>query len=135
MSIIKSLQEWLDTYDGMEITTLTDTVDETAGSYALALAGTEVASIDILGKRTYRHSYVFYAREQVDAESDRAGNYDFIESFVEWIENQSDKEELPTLPGKYKSTGIEVSNAMLYDIYDDGTGLYQLQINLEFERT
>lgn len=135
MSIIKSLQNWLDTYDGMALTTLTDTVDENAGSYSLALAGTSVSSIDILGKRAYRNSYVFYAREQVDAESDRVGNYDFIESFVEWIENQSDQENLPILPGKYKATGVEVANAMVYDIYDDGTGLYQLQINLEFERT
>ena len=134
MSIIKSVQNWLAEYDGLEFEPLTDITGENPSSYALALTGTSVISVDILGNRTYQHSYHFMAREQADTEADRADTHDFLEALCEWIEQRNDADDLPKLPGEYESIGINVSNAMLMDIFDDGTGLYQVQIQINFKK-
>ena len=62
MSIIKTLQDYLMEFNGMEMI-LTDLTPNAPSSYALAPAGSGVASKDILGNVTYQNSYVFWARE------------------------------------------------------------------------
>lgn len=135
MSIIKSLQDYLETFDGMDIQPLTiktDFADEKASSYSVAPSGNGKISTDILGNTTYQNNYVFYAREAVSDEIDRQENYDFLEGFSEWLEEQNAEGKLPELPGKYKAEELRVSNIMLFDVNEDGTGLYQVQLQLEF---
>lgn len=138
MSLIKSLQNYLQEFSGMEIRpineVLTDRPDEMPSSYALAPTGNGRISKDILGNRTYQNSYVFYAKEHTANEIDRQENYDFLECFSDWLEERSEKGDFPTLPSKYAVHEIEVSNAMLFDLYEDGTGLYQVQIQLIFSK-
>lgn len=138
MSILKSLQDFLLGYSGMSIRplseVLTDRPNEYPSSYALAPAGNGKIQEDILGKRTYQNSYVFYAKEEVADEVSRQENYDFLEGFSDWLEEQNAVGNLPQLPGKYEAETLEVSNIMLMDLYEDGTGLYQVQIQLIFTR-
>ncbi len=136
MSIIKSIQTWLEQFDGMELKTiskvLTDQTDEEASSYAVAPSGSGKISTDILGNKTFQNSYVFYAKEAAANEVDRQENYDFLESLTEWIEDKNDNKDLPVLPAGYEPEEIQVSNAMLFDIAEDGTGTYQVQIQFIF---
>ena len=50
------------------------------------------------------------------------------------LEDQEENNNLPILGGRYVAESIEVSNAMLMDIEEDGTGLYQVQIQLIFTK-
>lgn len=134
MSIIRSLQTWLEGYDAMVLQVMTDSTDKNPSSYALAPSGNGKIISDILGNKTYQNNYIFYAKETAADEVDRRGNYDFLESLAEWMEEKGDAGEYPVLSGKYSAEGIEVSNAMLFDINDDGTGLYQVQIQLTLRK-
>lgn len=132
MSIIQSLQSWLSEFNGMEL--LTDTTDEAAPSHALAAVGGGTAFVDILGNRVYQNSYVFYAKEHISNEMDRQDNQDFFEELCEWIEEKNDAEDFPKLSGRYTVSKVEVANPMLMEVYEDGLGLYQVQIQLYFEK-
>ncbi len=138
MSIIKTLQDYLTGYDGMSMRPLseilTDRPDEQPSSYALAPTGNNKLVTDIIGNRTYQHSYVFYAKEAAADEVDRQENYDFLEDFTGWLEEKNAAGDLPVLPGKYQAESLEVSNAMLMDLYEDGAGLYQVQIQFIFTK-
>mgnify|MGYP001160659841 CR=1 FL=1 len=135
MSIIKAVQDWLSEYEGMSMRPLseirTDLTEEQPSSYALAAAG-NTSTKAVTGTRHYTNSYIFYAKESAQNEVDRQDNNDFLERLTEWIETQADKGYLPELPGQYVAEGIEVSNGMLLDLYEDGTGLYQVQIQFTF---
>ncbi len=135
MSIIKSLQNYLEQYERMDmqpLTVKTDMTDAVASSYSVAPSGNGRISSDILGNRTYQNNYVFYAREAVSDEIDRQENYDFLEGFSEWLEEQNAEGNLPELPGRYRAEELRVSNIMLFDVNEDGTGLYQVQLQLKF---
>lgn len=137
MSIIKSLQDYLEQYEKMDmqpLTVKTDFADEKVSSYSVAPSGNGKINSDILGNRTYQNNYVFYAREAAADEIDRQGNYDFLEGFSEWLEEQNEEGNLPALPGRYKAEELRVSNIMLFDVNEDGTGLYQVQLQLEFKK-
>lgn len=138
MSLIKSLQDYLETFDGMELKSvsqvLTDMTNNNPSSYALAPSGNGKITTDIAGNKTYQNNYVFYAKEAAADEVDRQDNYDFLESFSDWIDEQNDVENFPILPAKYSVEEIQVSNILLFDIEEDGTGLYQVQIQLIFKK-
>ncbi|ADY54711.1 hypothetical protein Sgly_0345 [Syntrophobotulus glycolicus DSM 8271] len=134
MSIIKALQDYLKTYGGMDMRpiseVLTDQTRENASSYALAPSGNGKTVTDIVGNKTFENNYVFYAKEAVADEIDRQENYDFLEDLSDWLDEQNDAGNLPELPGQYEAESLEVSNVLLFDIDEDGTGLYQVQIKL-----
>ena len=137
MSIMKSLQNWIAGFDYGSFTDLseisTDLLNEEPAGYALQLAGMKVKSIDILGHRTYENTYLFYLKESISVESDRSDNNDFVENLAEWIDEQNDADNLPVLPGKYRTNSVTVTNAMLFEILEDGSGIYQISLSIEFE--
>lgn len=139
MSIISALQDYLTQFDGMELRpiseVLTDRPDSVVSKYAIAPAGNSRSSTDVIGRRTYRNSYVFYAEERIDAESDRAETWDFLEALTAWLEDQAERENYPELPEGYVVEALEVSNALLIEINDkSGNGIYQVQIQLEISK-
>ena len=130
MSIISALQGYLKGFDGMEMRTLhTDGTESEVGACAVAPSGNSKTVTDIIGNRTYINNYVFYAREYTTSEIERAENYDFLDSFFEWLEENNDNEVFPKIPG-YIVEEISASNVMLYDVEEDGRGTYQIQIQL-----
>lgn len=134
MSLLGTLQTWLAEYDGMSIQPLTDRPEASPSSYAVAPTGNGKINADILGNRTYQNSYMFMAKEAAGAEADRQDNHDFLEALSEWMESRAEDGDFPALPTGYEVEEIAVSNGMLLDLYDDGTGLYQIQINLIFTK-
>lgn len=134
MSILSSLCRWLEGFAGMELQIMTDQTGEAPSSYALAPSGSGKTSRDICGNRVYQNSYTFYAKEAASDEVDRGDNHDFLESFGAWIEDKSEAGELPAFGESYLTEEIAVSNAMLFDIGEDGTGLYQIQLQIIFTK-
>ncbi len=130
MSILKDLQEYLKGYSAMEIQT--NIIGKDQGSFAIAPTGNNKSNEDILGNKIYENNYVFYAKELVSNEIDRQENQDFLEKFQNWIEDQ---EELPELSGiKYKVIEMSVANALLFDVNEDGLGIYQVQIKIKIKK-
>ncbi len=133
MSIIRSLQDWLETFDGMDLVVYTDRTEEETSSYAVS--PTESTSKrDICGGYTHTHGYQFLAKEAALNEVDRQGAYEFLDRFTSWIEEQDAVGNYPLLPGAYEVERIEVSNAMLFDLNEDGTGVYCLQLDMIFSK-
>jgi hypothetical protein len=135
MSIIGRLQTWLKEFEGVDFQPIEQITTDLTGQptgYALAPTGNSKISTDILGNKTFQNSYVFWAKELAADEVDRRETHDFLETFGEWIEERNDNKVLPVLPSGYEFVEIQVSNAMLFDIAEDGTGLYQVQIQFIF---
>ena len=134
MSIISALQTYLQGFDGMEMQTIhTDGTEAEAGFYAVAPAGNSKTVTDIIGNRTYINNYVFYAREYTTSEVERQENYDFLDDFFAWLEDNNDNEVFPAVKG-YEVEEISASNVLLYDVEEDGRGTYQIQIQLKLTK-
>lgn len=138
MSILQALQDFLEGYEGMELRplgeVLTDLTRAAPPSYSLAPAGGGTATQDVVGNRYYTSRYHFFALECAGDEADRAENYDFLESLASWLEDQEDRGNYPALPGRYSVAGIAVQYATLYDISQNGAGLYEVQIELTIKK-
>ncbi len=152
MSIIKAVQDYLVTYEGMELQQVeveegesgpslkvigkvkTDRTDEGPSSYALQPTGNSRVKTDILGNKTYENDYVFYAKEAAGDEIDRQDNYNFMESLFEWLEEQDEAENFPTLPEGYTAQSLTVANIVLFEPEDWTTGLYQIQIKFTYRK-
>lgn len=134
MSIISALQNYLMGFDGMEMRTIhTDGTESEAGTCAVAPAGNSKMVEDIIGNRTYINNYIFYAREYTISEAERQENYDFLDAFFEWLEDNNDNEVFPEIQG-YAVEEISAANVMLYDVDEDGRGTYQIQIQLKLTK-
>lgn len=138
MSILQALQDFLEGYEGMELRPLgeilTDLTRAAPPSYSLAPAGGGTDTQDVVGNRYYTSRYHFFALECAGDEADRAENYDFLESLASWLEDQEDQGNYPELPGRYSVEGIAVQYATLYDVSQNGAGLYQVQIELTIKK-
>ncbi len=134
MSILKSLQNYLEQFEGMDLRPImTDGTDNEPSSYAVAPAGNSKTVEDIIGNRTYINNYVFYAREFTTSEVERQENYDFLDAFFEWIEDNNDNEIYPQITG-YDVEEIVATNVILYEVDEDGRGTYQIQIQLKLTK-
>lgn len=127
MTILKTLQKFISEYNGM--TVLTDFEGKQSG-YALQPTGNDTYKQDVLGNKYFQNNYIFYVREIAREEEDRADNQDFLEDFSQWLDEQN----LPILPGRFVAQDMTVSNCMLMDIEEDGTGVYQVQIQLKIKK-
>jgi hypothetical protein len=132
MSIINALREYLSEYDGLEMV-LTD-MTRGPGSYAITQSAGGTVKRDILGNKTYQNSYIFLAKEHGGDEVDRRGNYDFLESFCDWLEERNDHGDLPKLSPPYTPASVEVSNVLLMDTEEGGEATYQVQIQFVYRK-
>ncbi len=134
--MIKKLQEWLERFEYMGMLPLSEVLTDLTdgvGTYALQAAGNATTEIDVLGNRIYTNNYVFYAREHTLGESERMSNHDFLNALQEWIEEQAESEDLPSW-GRYEVESVDVSNGMLFDIDEDGSGIYQVQLQVSIRK-
>lgn len=98
--------------------------------YALQPSGNDKTREDVLGNKYYTNNYVFWVKEIARDEVDRKDNQDLLEDFQEWLQEQP----LPELPGRFSSQKLSVSNGMLMEINEDGTGTYQVQVQLVIKK-
>lgn len=132
MSIIGALQAYLSEYKTVELV-LTD-MTQGPGSYALSRAAATTVQRDIMGNATCQNSYIFLMKEHGADEADRRDNYDFLESFCEWLEGRDERGDLPALQSPYLAVSLAVSNAMLMDVEEGGAATYQVQIQFVFRK-
>lgn len=138
MTVLRSLQDFLEKFPGMQLQKLgdirTDFTKLQPASYALAPTGRGSRRKDVLGNRLYVSNYVFYAKELATDEADRASTYDFLDSFTEWLEEQDDAGDYPQLSPPYTVESISVNSGVLFNVRQDGTAIYQVQIQVEIKK-
>lgn len=132
MSIVNTLQAYFEQFDGMKL--LTDSPSNEMDSYAIMPTGNGAIARDVIGGAAYQNSYVLYACESAQDEADRAATHDLLERLQDWIEEQSYQGNLPRLPEPFQVEELTASNGMLFDVMENGLGLYQIQINMKFTR-
>ena len=132
MSIIGALQAYLSEYGAVDLV-FTD-MTYGAGSYALSPSTGGAIKRDIMGNITYQNSYIFLMKEHGKDEVDRRDNYDVLEGFCGWLEERSERKELPELDEPYQAVAIEVSNVSLMETDGNGDSTYQIQIQFVYRK-
>jgi hypothetical protein len=134
MSIISAVQTFLETCPTINLVHI-DRPDQKPSNYAVALAGNSKISEDVLGNKTYQYSFTFFVREYTGSDVERLDNHDFLQDFSDWIEEQDEIGNYPTLPTNCEAESMSVANMLLFDVDEDGSeGLYQVQLNLIYTK-
>ncbi|MGI6663884.1 MAG: hypothetical protein ACOX3W_00435 [Christensenellaceae bacterium] len=112
-----------------------DLMDETATVKAgLASNGSRTIRSYIDGTIIKEHSFVLQTRAMTIEDADRLANSEFYENLVTWIDERVKERDLPTAAG-FSFASVTASNAMLYDLQDDGDmGTYQVQLQTEYTK-
>lgn len=132
MSILRAVQTYLEGFCGMKF--LTDQAIGEVDSIAVMPTGNGQIKRDVIGGTSYQNNYVINVCESKTDEVDRAETHDLLERLQDWIDEQSRQGNFPKLPDPFMVEEITASNGMLFEVMDNGLGLYQIQIKLTFTR-
>ena len=106
-------------------------------NYAIVpLGGTRKVSEYIHGNSGEREFvFAFQSSRFTADEAERVGNLEFFETLAEWLDDQSDEDNLPSLPAGFAASAIEaLSYGYLFEQGESETGVYQIQCRLEFSK-
>lgn len=137
MSTIESLKTFVSTYPHLNALAdlSVDSLSADAVNYSIdPLPGARVIETDILGNKTREYPFAFTSREVTVDDLSRIANNGFFENFAEWLEDQTDKENLPNLGTNKKAESIEAASwGYLYQRDEnDQTGIYQIICKLTY---
>ena len=115
-----------------------DFLPEDPDTYSIeGIPAPEITKTYLDGSTERQFVFVFAARmfysEEVRNNIENSG---FYEKFAEWLEEQTEAENLPVLTGKKTASKIEaMSSGYLYDIAGDLTNArYQIQCRLIYDK-
>ena len=100
------------------------------------LGGTRKVSTYVHGNSGEREfTFALQSNRFTTDESERIGNIEFFEEFAEWLDDQSDLNNLPTLKPGYNAYAIEALGfGYLFEQGSSETGIYQIQCRLEYSK-
>lgn len=79
--------------------------------------------------------FAFQSSRFTADEAGRVGNLEFFETLAEWLDDQSDLDNLPSLPTGFSPQTIEaLSYGYLFEQGQSDTGVYQIQCRLEYSK-
>jgi hypothetical protein len=79
--------------------------------------------------------FAFQSVESTADDPARVGANEFFEEFAEWLEDQTDDENLPTLDeGKVAVTIEATSHVFILQQGESGVGVYQMQCRLVYQQ-
>ena len=134
MSITQALIEYIKKFPDIEIVEL-ERVGENNNSYAIYPVGNGLVSKDVLGNKKYKRNFIFLAKRPVSEQSEIAENYDFLEDFCDWVEENNDNYIYPDFGNNITVDSLDLSNIMLMNVSDGwDLGTYQIQINLIYTK-
>ena len=137
MSIIESLSDFIKTCPHLNAFAdlHVDEVSADEQNYSIdPLPGGRVVETDILGNKTREYPFAFTSREITVDDLSRISNNGFFENFAEWLEDQTDTENLPILGTNKIAESIEATSwGYLYQRDEnDQTGIYQIICKLTY---
>jgi len=138
MSVIESVVTFIETYAGLDADApvWVNYLGKTPTEYGIVpLPGGGVVNTYINGTEIIDFPFAFQSAESVADDPARVDNIAFLEAFSNWIKTQNDAGTFPTLgagetPRKIESLGW----GFLLEESESGTGVYQVQCNLEYRK-
>lgn len=137
MSMIESVRDFLLTYSGMANALIhVDALGNTPIEYAvIPLPGDRKIAEYLDGKTQREYPFLIQSVFSTADEAERIENSGFYETLADWLEEQSDAGNLPTLgSGKTAESINAVSWGFVYEQGESGTGIYQISCVLRYEQ-
>lgn len=131
MSIIESLQAFIATCPALNAFAdqHVDGLEPGAVNYSIdTLPGARILTQDLAGNKTREFPFALTSREAAVDDLARIANSGFYEDFADWLEEQTDNDNLPDLGTKRSAESIEATSwGYLYQRDEnDQTAIYQI---------
>jgi hypothetical protein len=137
-TVIESPKTYIATYTGLETGAplWVDALGRVAVEYAISpLAGARIAESYIDGSTLREFPFSFSSAESTADELERIANIGFYEAFAQWLEDQSNSSELPTMGTGMTAEKIEATGwGYLFQEGESGTGIYQILCRLTYKQ-
>lgn len=138
MTVIAGLRTWLTSYTGLKTSApvWVDYLGPTPTEYAIIpIAGERIVESYINGGSLREFPFAFQSAESTADNLERLETIGFYEEFADWLETQSNVENLPTLDAGQTPVEIGATGwGFLYEQGNSETGIYQIQCKLIYEQ-
>lgn len=140
MSVLSAVKEYFQTYIDANIPDKPLWVNylenEPVSFSIVPLGGSRKVSEYISGNSGEREFIFALQSSQFTADdADRVGNIELFETLAEWLDDQSEVGNLPSLPSGFTALAIEaVSYGYLFEQGPSRTGVYQMPCRLEYSK-
>lgn len=138
MSIISAIQTYLKSYSNLEsgAPIWVDYLGSSPVEYSIQpLPGSIILESYINGSSLRSYAFAFQSMESTADDLERLGTQGFYEEFAEWLEQQTENEDLPILDNGKTALSIEATGwGYLYQQGESATGVYQIQCRLEYKQ-
>lgn len=137
MSMIEAVRNYLLTYAGMADALIhVDALGNTPIEYAvIPLPGDRKIAEYLDGKTQREYPFLIQSVFSTADEAERIENSGFYEALADWLDDQTDAGNLPTLgSGKTAESINAVTWGFVYEQGESGTGIYQITCKLVYEQ-
>jgi len=137
MTVLSAVQTFIKTYSPISnIPVLIDFLAAEPTQFAIMpLPGAQIVEKYINGGSTREFPFAVQSMESTADELERLENIGFYETFADWLESQTELDNLPTLTTGKTATKIEALGwASLYEQGQSSTGIYQIQCKLTYDQ-
>jgi hypothetical protein len=138
MSIIGAIQTYLKSYSNLEsgAPVWVDYLGSSPVEYSIQpLPGSIVLESYINGSSLRSYAFAFQSMESTADDLERLGTQGFYEEFAEWLEQQTENEDLPILDSGKTALSIEATGwGYLYQQGESATGVYQIQCRITYKQ-
>lgn len=137
-SIIEGLRDYLREYTGLaeNAPVWVEYLGNTPTEYAiLPIAGDRIISEYITGSSLREYPFSFRSMESTIDDLARLETNGFYEAFADWLDEQTEEENLPDMPEGKTAEEIEALGwGYLYEQGQSDTGVYQVQCRLIYKQ-
>lgn len=138
MSIIESLQTYMESYSGLEsgAPLWVDYLGKEPTGYSIVpMPGTRVIEKYLNGGSVREFPFMLQSMSSTADDAARLANSGFFETLADWFDSQTNTGALPTLGAKQTALSIEaVNSGYLAEQGESGTGVYAIQCKLTYEQ-
>ena len=109
---------------------------EPVGYSLVPIAGNRKVSTYVHGNSGLREFvFAFQSARFTENEAERIGNIEFFETLAEWLDDQSELNNLPEMPTGFNVSSIEAfGDGYLFEQGESQTGVYQIQCRMEYSK-
>lgn len=138
MSILSSVKTYLQSYiDSVDANKplWVNFLKEEPVSYSIVPLGTQKKVTQYIhgrNKGTRQFVFAFQSNRFTADEAERIGNIELFETLSEWMDDQTEADNLPTITGKNVLSIEAIQDAYLFEQGESSTGIYQIQCMLEY---
>jgi hypothetical protein len=138
MSIIESIQSYIKTYTSLKsgAPVWVDYMGDQPTEYSIVpLPGARVVEEYINGNSKRSYPFAFRSMESTADDLERLGTQGFFEAFADWLEQQTENGNLPTLGVGQTAESIETTGwGYLFQQGESSTGVYQITCVLTYKQ-